>query len=266
MDWSATFAIAQVGDTTLPEQAPSDDDELSDELLQALHHVLMEVRPPLSPSQGSLAGGSLAGGTLADPRAAPPPPPSLRVLARADPHRGGRHGLPQLRAQLPDIQRHPQHGAAAPTPPSLKGPLGYAADPLNLLGCSCWPSTRSYDSLSPSLTSRQGPTTQPPSRTRKPHPAVADNFLVHPLRAAGLCWARSAFPTDPQRGLSARLGPRGRRRCRTSTRRPRARQRYVAGDRRARRSDAHGTGRRREERDAIHAKGTNGGSGEGGQS
>lgn len=80
LHWPALVGAArQLGQTSLPEQEPDfTQQEPSDELLQALHHILLEVR--------CLARSHLAA------------------------YRRGRNGVPQLRARVHNSQRDSQHG------------------------------------------------------------------------------------------------------------------------------------------------------------
>ncbi len=48
LEWNALVTTAQqLGDTSLPEKAPDNEEEVTEDLLKKLHHVLMEVRSKL---------------------------------------------------------------------------------------------------------------------------------------------------------------------------------------------------------------------------
>jgi hypothetical protein len=96
--------LSQVGDTSLPEEAPDPSTPPSEEVLKALHHVLMEVRnsPPLPlPTKHLSSDLPFVSLTLLLPF------PLDLSPARVDPHRGGSDGLPKLLAFLPDIEWNP---------------------------------------------------------------------------------------------------------------------------------------------------------------
>ncbi len=109
----AWFAL-QLGNTDLPEQSPNlaDPESIPIELLQKLHHILLEVGPCERPSH---------------------PVPSLSLdldtdlsaltphSAIADPGSGRCYGLPELQPHLPHQGGYPQHGqspSSSSLPPS----------------------------------------------------------------------------------------------------------------------------------------------------